>query len=217
MLLLFGALAGVAVFGTVLRSQRDNARDAAYRAYCDQRGYEYAPARPGEEKRYAETLAFFNQGKARLWQCEISGSLNRRPFTAFEFAVYTSGRSKRISTFAIMRWEHAGDDLPSFLLQPIDEVNRNAARDEPRVEFDDDSIFTFAYALLASNSDAARAFFSTERRNAVRPLLQADPQQYVRGYGQTLFWYHAEYLPPPEWLDEFLAAGDRIAAILLDY
>ena len=216
-LLLLGALTGVALFFIAIRRQEVDARDTAYQAFCKLRGYRYVAARPGEEKQYVRMRALFNQGPNRLWQCEISGSLNGRPFTALEFTNLTRGGSKRISTFAIMRWERVGDQLPSFLLRPIDQFNGEAAGDEARVEFDEDPIFTFAYALVASDADAARAFFSAERRNAIRPLMQADPQQYVQASGPTLFWYRPEYLPPPERLDAFLAAGDRIAATLLDY
>jgi hypothetical protein len=197
-------------------NRQAQARDTAYQAYCATHGYQYVVARPGEETRYADLLPIFKQGFNRLWNCEISGTVNGRPFTAVEFTYLTGGRYRTLHPFALMRWERAGGQLPSFYLFPVDEFSRSAGEESgARVEFPDDPIFTFAYALLADPATAP-AFFTPERRAALKPLLEADPQQTIRGRGPTLFWYLTGHLPGPDVMDAFIAAGDKVAAVLLN-
>ena len=191
-------------------------RDSAYRSYCTSRGYQYVPSRPGAEKPYINLLGFFNQGSNRSWGFEVSGVINGRPFTAFEYTMAMGSRYRKTFAHALMKWELDGAAMPDFLVVPADQVTSGPPGRSDRVEFPDDQLFTFGFAVIASNADPVREFLSPTRRQRLRTHLIADPEQYIRGSSSTLFWYRDTYLPPPEQLDQFIAAGESVRAALLD-
>lgn len=193
-------------------------RDAGYRAYCAAHGYQYTALRPGAERQYADTIDFFNHGAYRFWRCEISGSVNGMPFVAFEYAYRNWGRRAPRTVLAIMKWEQRTGQPPEFYILPAKVLYGKASSRMallPRVEFPDDPLFTETYALLCDDPDAIREFMTPEIRARLQTLLGRDPAQYVLSRAKTMFWWELGSLPPPDQLDAFIAARDRLRAVLL--
>jgi hypothetical protein len=57
--------------------------------------------------------------------------------------------------------------------------------------------------------------FTPEVRSGFRAWLEDDPEQYVLSAENTLLWYQVGYLPAPDQLDGFVAAGNKLYRILL--
>lgn len=205
----------LSVAGTTWLTTRQ--RDSGYRAYCVAHGYVYVPSRTIPDDADAELLGSFGQAAAQQLRCEIAGTLNGHKFVAFEFVLrFRSGRYVRSEARAFVKWEAENFELPEFEILPAEAFYRNAPEHPPpRIEFADDGVFTENYAVLAKNPDAARALLTPEVRERLRPPLVADPNQYVYGKGNTLYWWELGYLPQPADMDQFLASHDQVRAALL--
>lgn len=210
------ALGLAIVLGTIVMTRRQtHERDAGYRAYCAARGYLYTGDRPGEEQAYADVIAFFSAGVYRYWRYEISGAIKGIPFVAFEYTYLDQPRHARTFVHAIMKWELPEKGLPELYLLPANVFYETATSySAPRIEFPDDPFFTETYAVLAPEPDAARTYMTHEIRSGLRTWLEADPEQYLVSYEKLLFWYQVGYLPAPDQLDAFIAAGEKLHRVL---
>ncbi len=205
-----GLIVGLAIFAPVgwYVATLQGRRAKAYQAFAAANGYQYVMSRPGEEAQYAWMLWLFGAGYSRQWRHEISGTLNGMAFTAFEY-VYTigGGRSQSTHTQAMIKWESAGAKLPEFTLGPESFFSRiGQALGASDIDFDDDAAFSRAYVLKGEDEAAVRTLFSS----ALRADLASKPGQHLAGAGATLFWWQYRGLPLPQYLADFLTAGDRI-------
>ncbi len=183
-------------------------RARAYEAFAAANGYQYVMSRPGVEAQYAWMLWLFGQGHSRTWRHEPSGTYNGMAFTAFEY-VYTigAGRSRSTHSQAMMKWESAGAKLPAFTLGPESFFSRiGQALGASDIDFEDDPAFSRAYVLKGQDEAAIRTLFTS----ALRAELASRPGQHLAGAGPTLFWWQYRGLPGPQYLPDFLTAGDRI-------
>src|SRR5258708_4897998 len=117
MLIIPAALALAAIFG--IPALIDRSRRKAYAKFCSVRGYAYQPSRHGVEAAYAGTVSMFKVGGGHKWRHEISGQLDGKPFTAFEYRYAEgAGRFRTAYTEAMMQWRLSGLSLPNLTLDP---------------------------------------------------------------------------------------------------
>jgi hypothetical protein len=208
MLIIPAALALAAIFG--IPALIDRSRRKAYAKFCSVRGYAYQPSRHGAEAAYAGTVSMFKVGGGRKWRHEISGQLDGKPFTAFEYRYAEgAGRFRTAYTEAMMHWRLSGLSLPNFTLVPANNFLFRIGKSPEDVDFPEDSSFSKAYVLTGQDGAAIRSLFTPSLRGAIA----AAPGQYVAGGGQDLFWWQQGRLPSPDRFDQFLNMGGWIAGV----
>ena len=197
------ALGGLALFNQV----RNRKRRAAFAEYCLPRGFTFEEQRADHERRYANVLDVFNQGRRRVWGNTISGTKNNTPFTAFEYRWVTGG-GKHSQTHYIggVLWE-LGGAFPQFSLSPEGWLSRiGHAFGSQDIDFDDSPEFSKQYQLKGPDEAAIRKLFTPE----IRRFFEATPKQNLAGGGPWLLWYRPGELPSADGLDEFIELGDQV-------
>ncbi len=160
------ALALAAIFGLPRLIERG--RQKAYAAFCLARGYQYVPSRSNAEGQYADVVGMFKIGASHKWRDEISGVVNGRPFTAFEYQYRTGGIQFRgVYIKAMIHWRVDRASLPHFTLVPASTYLFRIGRTAEDIDFPEDKAFSKAYILTGQDQAAARALFTPARRAAL--------------------------------------------------
>ena len=188
-------------------------RAAEYQQYASARGYQFQAERPGAEARYERVVKLFREGHGHHWRDEISGQMDGRPFSAFEYT-YTTGSGRYSHTYhcAMMQWSAPNRDFPRFALAPegfFDRVGQVFGVQD--IDFGEDPTFSKSYVLKGSDPAAVQALFTAQ----VREALVARPGQHIAGAGQDLFWWRESSLPDPDKIDDFLADGDSASKLFI--
>jgi hypothetical protein len=198
------ALGGLAL----VNRARDRKRRAAFAEYSVVRGFTFEAQRADWERRYANVLDVFSQGRRRTWGNTISGTKNNLPFTAFEYRWVTGG-GKHSQTHHIggVVWELNGAVIPKFSLTPEGWLSRiSHVFGLQDIDFDDSADFSKQYQLQGPDEAAIRKLFTPE----LRRFFESTPQQQVAGGGPWLLWYRHGRLPSTDELDEFIELGDQV-------
>lgn len=203
-----GGIAALVGAGVLVALAVERKRRAAYEEYCLVRGFRFEPERPAGERRFGDVFEPFSQGRRRTWGYTISGTKNRMPFTAFEYA-WVTGSGKHSSTHRVsgVCWEQDGLSLPKFALSPEGWFTRLGEMFGMQdIDFPDSPEFSKAYRLKGPDESGIRARFTTDLRH----FFAATPDQHVAAGGRFLFWYRRARLPAVEELDEWLERGDHV-------
>jgi len=196
-------VAGIALGNRIVT----NRRRQAYENFCLERGYHFAPERPGEEAHHVATCRLFSEGHRHTWGFTIVGTSGGTPFTAFEYRWTTgSGKSSRTHRIGGLLWTMERS-LPQFLLTPEGLWARLAAYFGGQdIDFAESPEFSRAYRLRGNDEAAVRGLFTPARRQVFELL----GSQHAAGAGQELMWWRDGALPPPDQFDVFLMEGQRI-------
>ena len=202
---------GVAVLGGgiwLIGRTIENRRREVLEQYALTRGYRFERERPDGQSRLVGELELFNTGHSRRWGYTLTGRVNSRDCTVFEYRYTTgSGKSSNMHRCAMILWEVGGVGLPQFTLTPegfFDRVGELFGMQD--FDFAEDPEFSRAYRLRGPNEAAVRALFTANRRSA----LTAVKGQRLMASGRYLVWWRNGRLPGPDHLDQFLADGDQI-------
>jgi len=205
---------GISVF-------RDKRYREAVAEYCQMRGYQFEPRRPGAEQALADSFQLFGRGHNRRWGPTVSGQVGGRPFTAFEYTYVTGGgKNSQRHRLAMMLWDVPGTALPRFSLGPEGFFNRIAQRFGVQdFDFDEDEEFSRAYQLQGDDEAAVRKLFTAARRAfLLAPGVDgsASERYHLAGTGTRLLWWRNGRLRVPDAFDQFIADGDRVRRLFMD-
>jgi hypothetical protein len=182
-------------------------RQKAYANFCIARGYQYVPQRKDATVPYEDVVGMFKGGTSHAWRDEISGQLNFRPFTAFEYQYVTgAGRSRMVFNRAMIHWQLDGTPLPRFTLVPASTYLFRIGRDPKGIDFPEDTAFSKAYVLTGEDQAAIRGVFTPE----LRASMTAMKGQFVAAQAADVFWWQEGRLPAADGFDEFLNEGTRV-------
>ncbi len=214
------ALAAIPVVIVGVFVLADRRRREALQQYAEQRGYGFERNRRSAERALSDEFPIFKRGHNRRWGNTITGQVDGKPFTAFDYTYVTGGgNSSHRHRLAMMLWEMPELSLPRFTLVPEGFWRRLAQRFGAQdFDFEEDEMFSRGYELQGDDEAAVRILFTPARRAY---LVAAGPDGTVRrhhlaGAGRRLIWWRAGRLPAPDELDQFIADGDRVRRLFMD-
>ncbi len=210
-LILFGAIAAIAVVGLIVANVLRRRRTDALRRVAEGLGLEFVPQGSGQIVAGLGCFALFSRGRSKKVLNLMHGSGDGREVDLFDYQYVTGhGKSTRTSRCTVVCLRFDGQGLPGFSLRPEGAWDKMKSWFRSAdIDFDTHPQFSRSFALRGENEPAIRAIFPS----AVLEFYEQHPGLSTEGLDRTLVFYRRAKRIPPADVGQFLA--DALEALSL--